>query len=527
MHSRFLLLAAPLLICRGALAADPGPAAPSPATTGSAPAAAAPPAAAPPALAPTPAAETPSPDAPAVDEASAADSAAGAPAAEEGAPGEAPAAEAAAESAALRGPLILQAEGFDDPAAVEELRRALQTEFGCLVLLSAEESRFAPTGRLVVARQPATRELAVTFVDAAEGSATRVVEDPADPAERTRLVTLMAGTLARSPVEASETAAAVAAAPPAEPPPPTHVAVASLFYPLATNFGVPNVHTYFAFNLLYGRIGSLDGLALGMLQFASDGVQGAQVAFLGNASGGPAKGVQAALGVNSASVLEGLQLGGINHVATTASGAQIGFLNYAGDSVTGAQAAFGVNIAGDVQGGQVGFVNVARKVGGLQIGLINVAEEIDGVPIGVISVTKDGGVHPMVWYSNVTPFNAGLKFATKHTYTFVNASWAPDPDVSMIGPGGGIGGTIPAFLDKLFVDIDAGGTYLFKDSGPADDGISLLRLRGTVRYQFLQHLSVFVGGGYTGKVEREPAVGSIQGEFFYQSLGEFVAGVGL
>lgn len=426
---------------------------------------------------------------------------------------------------ALRGPLLLQTEGFDDPAAIEGLRAALSAEFGCLVVLRPDETRFAPQGRIVVARHADTSELAVTFVDAAEQSSTRVVQEPEDESARARTITLLAGTLARSPVEEVDVPPADTASEDPAPDAPVHLAVASFFHPLATNYGVPDVHTHFAFSLLYGRVGSLDGLGIGMLQFASRGVQGAQVAFLGNAAGGKVAGVQAAFGVNSAGSLHGLQFGAINHSADEVNGAQASFLNYAGGKVTGAQAAFAVNIARDVHGGQVGTVNVAKHVRGLQVGLINVAEKVEGVPIGLISVTKDGGVHPLAWFSSLTHVNAGLKFATDYTYTFMNASW--DPELEQFGPGFGLGGTVPSFLPNLYVDIDLSETFLFPDSGPVYYGRSLTRLRGTLRYQILPHLSVFVGGGYTGKAERDYLADGSRGDLRYESLGEFVAGIGL
>jgi hypothetical protein len=42
-------------------------------------------------------------------------------------------------------------------------------------------------------------------------------------------------------------------------------ATASFFYPAATNYNKPEVETHFSFNVLYGRVGGLDGLELGLL----------------------------------------------------------------------------------------------------------------------------------------------------------------------------------------------------------------------------------------------------------------------
>jgi hypothetical protein len=48
-------------------------------------------------------------------------------------------------------------------------------------------------------------------------------------------------------------------------------ATAIFFYPAATNYKKPEVKTHFSFNVLYGHVGGLDGLELGLLGYAVNG----------------------------------------------------------------------------------------------------------------------------------------------------------------------------------------------------------------------------------------------------------------
>src|SRR5581483_3327234 len=160
---------------------------------------------------------------------------------------------------------------------------------------------------------------------------------------------------------------------------------ASLFFPLASNWQAPHARTMLAVNVVYGRVGAVDGLQVGTVNQTDDRVTGAQLALLLNQTG----------------------------------------------AVSGLQVA-PVNMAGDVRGMQLGLVNVARKVRGVQLGLINVADDMSGVPIGLISVSKDGGVHPTAWTSRTSLINVGVKFATRNTYTQFSGSGTAEDTLTTV-----------------------------------------------------------------------------------------------
>jgi hypothetical protein len=127
--------------------------------------------------------------------------------------------------------------------------------------------------------------------------------------------------------------------------------------------------------------------------------------------------------------------------------------------VNGFQGATLVNVAGDVHGMQAALVNVAGRVRGVQLGLVNVAEDVEGVPIGLISVTESGGVHPTFWSASRSVANAGLKFATRYTYTLLSVSARREAGADLFGPGLAIGVRVP--LLPGYFESDLGASYLF------------------------------------------------------------------
>ena len=136
----------------------------------------------------------------------------------------------------------------------------------------------------------------------------------------------------------------------------------AFFYPLATNMGRPDIHTYFDVGLLYSRIGSVDGLQASALVARVDGpVNGVQAAGIASYAS-RVQGLQASGIANYASQVEGLQSSGIvGVVAQDVRGAQLASIaSIAGGNVSGVQSAV-VNVAQDVEGVQVGIVNVGRK----------------------------------------------------------------------------------------------------------------------------------------------------------------------
>lgn len=401
---------------------------------------------------------------------------------------------ALAQTAAAPPPTI--APPNDAPLAVELHGDLLPND-----LLEAALRRELPrsttttTGRvngehLTLTWRRSSRELAVSYDNGAQ-TITRVVSADDDPARVADDAALLAANLLREDVAsrpAPPPAPTSAPAPAPAPPPPkprteplAYVpAVASFAYPLATNLQHPWARTNFEFNALYGRVGALEGLQLGMFGMvlgnrargASGDVLGAQISALANVATGHVRGAQ-----TSAS---NIAVGGL-------SGAQIG----------------GVNVVGDrVRGVQIGGINVAAgPVQGVQVGLVNYAKDVEGVPIGLVSVTKSGGVHPTAWWSSATYGNLGVKFATRYTYTMPYGSMHHAYNRALLGGGFAVGARVP-ILDWLRVELDVGMAYMIapmtsRTPAGAEYNERLLqpRVRAALHVSPLKHLTFFAGGG--------------------------------
>ncbi len=225
---------------------------------------------------------------------------------------------------------------------------------------------------------------------------------------------------------------------------PKHPLVLSLFYPVGSNMGRPNVTTPFAQNFLYGRVGQIQGLDLGTVGAVKCDVHGAQiqvgVAYAGGNVHGvqiggivawadeTVTGVQIANGLAMAHRIEGTQIAGFN-MAREVRGAQIGLGSYAND-IVGPQIGM-LNLAGNIEGPQIGILNIGGEVHGPQIGILNIGRHVRGPQIGVlnlsreasgsnigISISKSGYIRPVVWASTSTFRNAnvGLRFDMRWLY---------------------------------------------------------------------------------------------------------------
>jgi hypothetical protein len=414
--------------------------------------------------------------------------------------------------------------------SAEALRQAVAAELGTEVVLRDSERAALASARVTVSYRPSLRELAVSFSSTTRGTVTRVVDAPVSPSEVIATAALLAGNLARDqvatpppPRTATPTIAPAASAPPPRPaaftyvvrpaptPAPHRFANAAFFYPIATNIDQPDLRTHLSFNALYGRVGQLDGFELGTMNAVTGKMSGIEMALLGNWVGGSASGVQVATLFNGADRSEGLQLaGGVNRARGNSSGGQIALLaNVNGGNFEGLQLSL-FNYARDVQGAQLGLINVGAKVKGLQLGLINVADDVEGAPIGLVSVTRSGGVHPMAWASSASYGNVALKFATRYTYTFLSVALHREDDATQVGPGLGIGFSVPIIKDRLSFEPDVSAQHLFADTpccvtGPfgareRKKDQSQFKLRAALRYQLAKHFSVFAGGGVVGRL---------------------------
>ncbi len=426
-------------------------------------------------------------------------------------------------AAAAPGPALALVVNSDSPALdFGVLQAALASALDTPVVVAAPGA--GVRGTVTVTWRPSRRELAVTYQDGQRGAVSRVVPAPEDAAAAVEAATALAANLVHN--EAAELLGpepgppAPALTPPPLPPPPAAVLVApappprpyqpvvlSFFYPLATNDQAPDVRTRLSVNVLYGRVGELDGLQLGMGANAVDAaVRGAQMAFVFNLAGGPVSGFQAAFGLNHADgPVHGFQTAfGVNS-SCGGRGLQLAFgLNRSGAAWGGLQAA-AINVAGEVRGMQLGLVNVAGRVHGVQLGLVNVAEDVEGIPIGLISVTDSGGVHPQLWSGTETVANLGLKFATRYTYTLLSGAARREGGQSLYGPGLAMGVRIP-FLPAYF-ESDLGATYLLGGPlccveakvGLADDRL-LARWRSLLGFEAHRRFSLFAGAALTGLI---------------------------
>ena len=436
-------------------------------------------------------------------------------------------------------PVVLALRGSELPT--ERLRAALAKELGRAVMLEAEPgtatSGDSVSGVVTVTYRREARELAITW-DSAGHTVSRVIAAADSLDQVIEDSVLLAGNLAREQVasvtgEAPATAAApraeappavappVLASPPppvtkpAETPPPQLLGSASLFFPLATNYAAPEATTNFSLNLLYGRVGAVEGLELGVLNIVSRKkearVEGLQIGAIGNIARAELTGVQLASLINiSGERSLGAQVAlGTNLSFGRFQGLQASFLLNRSQELGGVQVA-AVNLAGDVDGLQVGLVNVARKLSGVSIGLVNVADDVDGVPIAPISVTRSGGVHPAIWSGTSGYANAGLKFATRKTYTLFFAAMHRDFGRDFLGGGAAVGGRI-ALGGSFYTDVDIGASWLAapalsRDATSGDryhEQLVAPRIRMLLAYRVLPHLGAFVGGSATALIRSE------------------------
>lgn len=428
-------------------------------------------------------------------------------------------------------PIVLALRG--DALDAAALRALLSEELARPVVLEHEPAPEALGGSVTISYRRASRELTVTW-DSGESTLTRVVTAPDEPDRILRESTLLAGNLARQQIDdlLPKTAApapppppepAAPVVPPLLPPEPeVHPITAGIFYPLATHYGQSDVTSNLDVNLIYGRVGSVDGAQFGGVNVVHrakgpvPSMAGLQIGYLGNVVRGSVHGVQlGGLFDYAERDAEGVQLAFLGNVTSgTLRGVQgAAAFNRAG-ALIGAQLAL-VNVAGDVDGVQIGLLNIARNVRGVSIGLLNIADDIDGLPLAPFSVTKNGGVHPVLWSASSGLGNAGIKFSTRRTYTLLFGSYHRAFEREFVGGGFGVGGSI-ALGAGFRADVDAVGTYLVAPGlsrqtnldNPSTfeeyhEQLVQPRLRLSAAYRAAAHFGAFVGVAARGQVRSE------------------------
>lgn len=439
------------------------------------------------------------------------------------APAQADPAPTQADPASLPVKLILRGDPLPAPIVAERLGRELG------VAVSMDDA--APTvsgGVVTVTLHAAARELIISYSSPKGPTITRSIPARDRMEDIVEDAVLLAGNLARdesndivgpepvpalvpppAPVPVPVPSAVETAPPPEERLP----ASASFFFPLATDVDRRSRTSSFDFNLLYGRIGGIDGAQLGLVNVVATehgrgvgGMKGFELGVLANFVERQSTGVQVAGLLNRTGSAEGLQLALLaNMSAGDLSGAQVAATNIASGDVDGFQAG-AVNIAGDLEGVQLGVVNIGKKIRGVTVGAVNVADDVDGVPIGVVSVTKSGGVHPVVWSGTSGFANAGVRFSTRYTYTSFYGSYHHDFHRDFAGGGFLIGGRIPIGFG-FHADIDLAGTYLVAPEQTVTDSagnsvheqLVQPRLRLSGGYRPVRHFGVFLGVAVVGQ----------------------------
>ena len=326
--------------------------------------------------------------------------------------------------------------------------------------------------------------------------------------------------------------------------------VLSLLYPIATNRD-PQVATSVHLSVLYGHVGSVDGLGLhgiasltggdvravqltgvysqiygkasgihltGAASYVMGDESGIHLSGLANIAGGKLRGLQWAglvnvagkgmTGIQATTLFNvadgpgrGVQLSGAGNAAGGSfDGWQVapGF-NYANGRIVGLQ--FGsVNVAVTSEGTQIGIANFTTTAHGLQMGAFNSATEQMGVPFGMVNLAKNGDADWITYGSNLAAVNTGIYTSIRRFYSMLTVG-LPDVqgDVSkaMILTWN-YGYAIPAGR-KTSVGLDLGFAHYIPekvDDPNENDRLHFsLQARAMVERTFSPKAKGFIGGG--------------------------------
>lgn len=348
----------------------------------------------------------------------------------------------------------------DDPLVTAEAVRSQLALEGIDVVTPGSTSTSA--GTVTVAFRPSRGELAVTFDAVGKGTMSRIVAAPR-PGDAAHVAAALAANLVRNEAEdllGKPKEPEVAPLPPPVPtepqtsvppppatpgqdrprPPPT--AGASVFYPLATNYGEPDRDMHVQFNLFHGLAGNVEGVQTGLVNIARGRVRGLQMGHLllfgvnvaeqgldgvqigaANTSGKGGTGVQIGAAFNwTDHDFVGLRVGGFNSADGTRGFSTALLANHSGkesvglvvavggnvvlERADGLHAALGFNFArkgfrglaatwggnvtqGPVEGAEIGALNIAGDTEGAQVGLVNIARKVKGAQVGLVNVADD------------------------------------------------------------------------------------------------------------------------------------------
>ncbi|MBX7082108.1 MAG: caspase family protein [Nannocystaceae bacterium] len=190
--------------------------------------------------------------------------------------------------------------------------------------------------------------------------------------------------------------------------------------------------------------------------------------------------------------LHGIQ-GGLaaSIVRGQATGWQFGMAFNHAYSLVGAQTGF-VNSVGTLRRGlQLGLVNTGGRVDGGQLGLVNWAGSADA-QVGLMSFTRDGGVHPEVWTSDLASFNFGLRFPARFTYSGFAIGVHPFGRGASWQFGLVFGGHVP-IAKGAFVDIDLVSYAILEGMKVTKRPGAVEQIRMLFGWQFKPRLTLYGG----------------------------------
>lgn len=269
--------------------------------------------------------------------------------------------------------------------------------------------------------------------------------------------------------------------------------------------------------------GNVNGVQLsGMGNIAKGDINGAQFSGMFNLATGNAKGIQGAGLFNfNKGNFEYIQLAGIfNSNYGTAKGIQgagifnsnlglpekeevelvqlSGIFNQNNSVIKGGQASSILNVSMDsLTGFQGGLVNFGTYVKGVQIGLVNVCmkESENVIPIGLINIVKGGLYELELSASDAIYTNLNFKMGVDRLYTIYKVGYTVFEGESVYSHGIGLG-TYIDINEKSKIGLDLTSNHLTKDF-LISDGLEMLnKLDLTYRYAINDKFSAFAGPSF-------------------------------
>ncbi len=249
--------------------------------------------------------------------------------------------------------------------------------------------------------------------------------------------------------------------------------------------------------------GSFTGLATsGLMNINRWNLHGIQVSAVQNIEITDLEGVQAAGFMNVVGgTLKGMQIAaGFNVANSSHPSVQLaGIVNFGLHDLQGVQVAGITNYATSLSGVQIGLLNFTQHLRGAQIGIVNYSADSNVVKIGLVSISPRTQVRPVLYWSNVSTYNVGMRFMNRLTYSMIGFGTPYDP--MRYESSGLLFYRLGVYhkIGHVILSSDLGISYLlFFSSSHGDSGLSR-EMRINAEYAFPKGLSLFASGGYTAR----------------------------